>query len=188
MALPQTDEITNEHRRCTTVGNIHVAAQLARETVGTMERQPTVHMFSPTDVETLEENVILDFFRGLRRESPELARLHEELHEIARLATGWHGPESSPPSSFAIRLSRQIAFDLKARSLPLPSAFPTPEGGVALEWTTSEVEASLIVDREAERGTFSVWNAETDNHKFEPDASFTPAQVCDWVSEFAPSR
>lgn len=124
----------------------------------------------------------------LKATLPELSRLNAELADIATLDEGWYEPGSPAISPLPLRFGRNVAFALSADDLPLPHAFPTPEGGVSLEWTLGPVEASLTINRDAATVTFSAWDSVTDEHDFRQEAQATPSSVRDWVDKLATNQ
>jgi hypothetical protein len=62
------------------------------------------------------------------------AALHQRLDELRSLADGWLDGENQPPSDRVITALQSIVDMLAGPHLPLVHIYPTPEGGVQLEW------------------------------------------------------
>lgn len=68
------------------------------------------------------------------------------LEEIALLKNGWlEGKGAAPPKEGLEWLSRTFASQYPD-DLPLPYIYPTPEGGIQLEWTLGTTDVSLEID------------------------------------------
>ena len=98
---------------------------------------------------------VFDTFRGLIRldsiddvspvEDPSgLAALDRRLLEIQELRAGWLDGEGLAPSYAAVRLARIVLADLLRSDAPRPRVYPTVEGGIQAEWTSGNVESSII--------------------------------------------
>ncbi len=137
---------------------------------------------------TLQADNAEDIYEYFRNDFPELFQLNEELAEVAAVEKGWHDPDSPAPSLLALRFARNVAFALDADDLPLPHAFPTPEGGISLEWTLGPIEASLTIEQLAAAVTFSAWNSLTDEHDYRPGVDASLVEIRDWVDKLTSNR
>ena len=62
------------------------------------------------------------------------AELTNHLGGLTSLSDGWFDDVSKAPSAESVSLASEIATALQGVGLQPPFAFPTPDGGVSLEW------------------------------------------------------
>lgn len=83
------------------------------------------------------------------------------LQELAELRPGWLDGSGQPPTRQSIQAAEALLFALIESRLPRPGIFPTPEGGIQMEWRESadlEVQVSgsgsilLFADDEDDNG------------------------------------
>ena len=90
------------------------------------------------------------------------AVLIERLDELTGLADSWFDDASTAPSAESVELAREIAAALQSDGLPAPIAFPTPHGGISLEWIVEPLD--------------------TDEDSFEKMDTLTPERVVEYLS------
>ncbi len=84
------------------------------------------------------------------------------LAELNELENGWlHGHGLAPPREGLLWLANKFDQCFPAE-LPLPYAYPTPEGGMRLEWTLGSQDVSLEIDLATRQGDWHVLNQATD--------------------------
>jgi hypothetical protein len=81
-------------------------------------------------------------------------RLLLRLHELESLRDGWLDGKGRSPAAGVIRALRAIADKLTAEGLPSIRLYPTPEGGVQMEWRSGGTERSVEV--KADLGLYAV--------------------------------
>ena len=144
-----------------------------------------VQMYTPEKIDVEMPDIASDIRPYLDDDTLALCRFSDELSELAGLDDDWYDSDSTAPGLLALRLARRISFALSADGLPMPHAYPTPEGGVSLEWTLGPLEASVAIERESGELTFSVWNSLSDEHEYREGVQATVADVRDWVDKLS---
>jgi hypothetical protein len=84
-------------------------------------------------------------------------KLLRRLDELASLADGWLDGQGQAPNARVIAELRSMAGALAAEDMPALRIFPTPEGGIQLEWRSNTIERSVEV-----RADLSVYAVEVD--------------------------
>ena len=115
-------------------------------------------------------------------ESSPFERLEAQIRNLDQLPEHWLDDDSRPPTSMAIQMATDIASLLKSRSLPAPTAFPTPDGGVSLEWIAGDVQIGVTISASGSRGELSFWNENTGEDDFEHDQKLDAGRVVQYVS------
>jgi hypothetical protein len=70
----------------------------------------------------------------------------DRLDEISATPAGWFENDNPAPSGNAVATMRQLMSEITANIDPLPSyLYPTPDGGVTVEWSVDGWEASATV-------------------------------------------
>ena len=111
--------------------------------------------------------------------------LFTELDDIEALESGWLEETTPAPDREAVRGARTLCALFACGDLPFPHAFPTRDGGVALEWTLGPVEASITFERSADSATVASLDTEADAHSYEENVPVTPDGVRLWLSQFS---
>jgi len=65
------------------------------------------------------------------------------LETLSQLRAGWLTPDSPPPDARSIDLAEQLLLACVDEGIGRPGIFPTPEGGVLLEWSLANVEIDI---------------------------------------------
>ena len=78
-----------------------------------------------------------------------VAKVEEEIRGFSQLQHGWNSDRAPQISESAIKFALAVVDVVNRRRAPLPSAAPTPLGGVALTWDLGEFEAQLLIDDES---------------------------------------
>ncbi|MEN2993685.1 MAG: hypothetical protein ABDH91_09070 [Bacteroidia bacterium] len=98
-----------------------------------------------TSVKEVREAILLD-----RREP------WSRLRELSKLPEGWLDGEGAPISSAAKRWVRGFLRRYYPPTLPPPYLYPTPQGGISLEWDIQPYMPSLEIDA---MGQLGYWHA-----------------------------
>ena len=84
------------------------------------------------------------------------------LHEFQTLSDGWYEGHGLAPKQKGLDwLSRQFDQYFSPQA-PLPYTYPTPEGGVRLEWTLGDANCVLEVDLEDHSGSWLWFDLQSD--------------------------
>jgi hypothetical protein len=90
------------------------------------------------------------------------------LEEIALLKDGWlEGKGVALPRESLEWVSRAFASHYPD-DLPLPYVYPTPEGGIQMEWTFGTTEASLEIDLSAHSAHWQALDLRTEEESSRP--------------------
>ena len=76
-------------------------------------------------------------------------QLVDEIRDFRKLKPGWDSYAAPDISDTAIKAALHVVEIVSRRRAPLPSAAPTPLGGVVLTWDLGEMEARLLIDDES---------------------------------------
>lgn len=83
------------------------------------------------------------------------------LQELGTLRDGWlEGKGVAPPSAGLAWFTEYLG--AYPDDLPFPCIFPTESGGLLIEWTIGNVEASLEVDLNTHEAFWHAWHTDTD--------------------------
>jgi hypothetical protein len=76
---------------------------------------------------------------------PEIQKMHQRLETFSHLREGWaHGTGVAPDADLVERAYAILARALvESDKIPLPSVFPTPDGGIQAEWLTEAWAAEV---------------------------------------------
>lgn len=83
--------------------------------------------------------------RIVERVTADLATIQTRLGEIVSLPAGWLDGDGLPVDRRIARVAEAVSRYLLFRTVPRPRVYPTPEGGVQMEWTLGPREISLTV-------------------------------------------
>ena len=78
----------------------------------------------------------------------ELNDVPARIEEFLLLKDGWLDGDGRAPDPVGIRWLADVWDSLYPESLPKPYAYPTPDGGIQLEWTKDQWELSAKIDLE----------------------------------------
>ena len=118
----------------------------------------------------------------LSEQSSPFEKLEIQLRNLSRLQERWFDDASRAPTSNAIQTATAITDLLRSRSLPTPTAFPTPDGGVSLEWILSDVQIGVTILAPGNEGDLSFWNENTGADGFEQNQKLDAERVVRYVS------
>ncbi|MGL5864803.1 MAG: hypothetical protein ACRCYX_02875 [Dermatophilaceae bacterium] len=93
----------------------------------------------------------------------------ERIDVLAGLEPGWFAEGSEPPSPQALDAAEQLLLACVDAGVGRPGIFPTPEGGVQLEWSTARVELEVVFTGATAR-VLSVSRVDDGEHEEEVDA------------------
>lgn len=108
-------------------------------------------------------------------------QLETQLRTLAALNADWFDGESMRPTSSAIGMAREIARLLEKDGLPAPTAFPTPEGGVSLEWVTLGVQIGVTIWASGSEGELSYWNERSGADDLKRDSDLSAGKIAHYV-------
>lgn len=109
-------------------------------------------------------------------------KLRAQLMDLRQLRGDWFDENSRAPTPDALQMATRIADGLKYRSLPSPTAFPTPDGGVSLEWITRDVQIGVMIYASGNEGQLSFWNENTGQDGLEQHDELDPDRVVKYVN------
>lgn len=99
------------------------------------------------------------------------------LEEFAQLKDGWLEGKGLAPSPKGLQwLSRTCESHLPD-DLPFPYAYPTPEGGVQMEWGLGDTEVSMVIDLASQAAEWHALNLKTGA---ETSRSLSLNETSDW--------
>lgn len=113
-----------------------------------------------------------------------ISTLHEEIEKLKELDDGWYGTDGeagTAPHEKAIQGVWKLASAVRLYGLPQPHVFPCVDGGVSMEWSLGEVEASIEFGDSSEYATFASWDATTDEHRYEENVRVDRKYMRDWL-------
>ncbi|MEI6604820.1 MAG: hypothetical protein WCP35_05895, partial [Verrucomicrobiota bacterium] len=73
---------------------------------------------------------------------PRLIDVAARCEELAQLKDGWLDGEGKAPTKEGLAAFTQAWDGASAEALPLPYLYPTPEGGIQMEWRQGDWEIS----------------------------------------------
>lgn len=93
-------------------------------------------------------------------DAPPRQPFEDRLDEIATAAEGWFEEGNPAPSIVAVEAMRQfITLIIQEEGMTAPYLYPTPDGGVAAEWTEGDWEASANIEIDGDSIEFHAINA-----------------------------
>ena len=149
-------------------------------------RLVTVSMQTLDIVADLPEIVVHSQPRPAPATTVEYDKRFEELtasiESLRSLSDDWFDGNSIRPAGDALQLATEIVRLVRTERLPSPVAFPTPEGGVSLEWFEEAFQMGATIKPKGS-GELSYWNSETDADDFTEAPAITPEQVVAYLSQ-----
>jgi len=88
--------------------------------------------------------------------------LTTRLLELSRLQEGWLDGAGKAPDTNGLRWLADRWATTYPENLPTPYVYPTPEGGVQMEWTLGDWEVSVEIDLAAHRGAMQAVEIRSD--------------------------
>lgn len=113
--------------------------------------------------------------------------LLSEIDELRKLEHGWYdtdGVAGEDPHPEAILGARRLAVVFPHYELPWPHVFPAVDGGVSMEWSLGDVEASITFNDSSDTATVASLDISTDHHRYEEGVNVDCAFVRDWLRGF----
>ena len=113
-----------------------------------------------------------------------ISTLYEEIEKLKELDDGWYdtdGEAGTAPHVKAIQGVWKLAAAVRLYGLPQPHVFPCVDGGVSMEWSLGEVEASIEFGNSSEYATVASWDAATDEHRSEDNVRVDRKYMRDWL-------
>ena len=105
----------------------------------------------------------------------------DKLHEFMHMDDSWFDDFSKRPSDNAIQSGQRVMHALRASLLPSPKVFPTPEGGISLEWKHSDLRIGVVIYSSGTTGQYFSWNKTTDEDNVEDDREISPKLVVSFI-------
>lgn len=117
---------------------------------------------------------------GLQLFSAGTSPWSKDLIELASLDPGWdqHGT-GHPIAFFALEAADQIMAAIASRNLDLPALFPTTEGGVLIEWSSSQFVKSIEISADAE---FQLFHLRPGTHQGEFEETNNLSKAIEFAS------
>jgi len=110
--------------------------------------------------------------------------LVSEIDDLEELGRGWYDTDDvagEAPHPEAILGARRLAAAFPHYELPYPHVFPAIDGGVSMEWTFDDVEASIEFRDSSEIATVASLVVSADDHRYEEGVNVDCAFVRDWL-------
>jgi hypothetical protein len=93
------------------------------------------------------------------------SRLPARLAELRLLRDGWLEGGGTAPASAGLDWLSGAFTGVYPEDLPLPFAYPTPEGGIRLEWALGSHDVTLDVDLAEHRGSLHALDLTSDEER-----------------------
>ena len=140
------------------------------------EQQQTL-IASVIERNNVETRLLTELLQESRREAIE--KLKVRTSHLAKVEDGWlEGKGTAPDGSlvqwFLSEMSRRYPL-----SLPIPQVYPTPEGGICVEWLLGDWDCSLDVSS-AKVGEWHCLNLQTQADE-EQELDLTKAENWNWL-------
>lgn len=103
------------------------------------------------------------------------------LDEFRAIQDGWLDGDGKAPSLHGIDWLSSSLKRYYSSDLPLPYIYPTPEGGVSLEWSLGSHRASLEIDLDTREAEWHCLNLSTDD-SCEQDLQLDIPQGWEWLA------
>lgn len=104
------------------------------------------------------------------------------LDEFRVIQDGWLDGDGKAPSLQGLDwLSASFKRHYRSADLPLPHIYPTPEGGVSLEWAIGPHRVSLEIDLDAHEADWHCLNLST-GESYEQDLQLDSPQGWAWLA------
>jgi hypothetical protein len=81
----------------------------------------------------------------------------DKLEELSKLKRGWDGENAAAPTTHALLIALLVLAQTMAADTIAPAIFPTPSGGLQLEWHQSGVDIEIYIGSD---GDVAAWGAE----------------------------
>jgi hypothetical protein len=89
------------------------------------------------------------------RDVTTLVPLGEALNALVGLEPDWDSYGGLPPTKASLEYAWAVGSLLMERGAPSPQVFPTPIGGVQLEWHLADISLEWEIDTSAASGVFT---------------------------------
>lgn len=122
-------------------------------------------VFRPTGVVNLPDGCEVEFEPHLSppRMTTDSKQFVLRLNELRSLQNGWLDGKGLAPACIGLDwLANEFASNYST-DLPQPFVYPTAEGGVQLEWTIGDHEASLEIDLTSHQAQWHCVNLKTES-------------------------
>lgn len=97
-----------------------------------------------------------------RTTAPDRLNVPAQLDKLRDMQPGWLDGEGNAPSHSGLDWLSGVFSRHYPKNATLPYVYPTPEGGVDMEWSIGKREISLGIDLVNHRGEWSRYNTDTD--------------------------
>lgn len=122
-------------------------------------------VFRPTEPVELPDGCRVEFEPRVSDQLAHGNHFQDRIAELGKLKDGWLDGKGRAPSEASLDWLSQQFDDRYPEELPVPFAYPMAEGGVQLEWSLGDFEASLEVDLSARIATWHCLNLKTEEDR-----------------------
>lgn len=105
-----------------------------------------------------------------------------QLDKLRDMQPGWLDGEGSAPSHSGLDWLSDVFSRHYPNNATLPYVYPTPEGGVDMEWSIGKLEISLGIDLANHSGEWDCYNTNTD-HSDEKTLDLDDSADWKWVAD-----
>ena len=105
------------------------------------------------------------------------------LEEFRNLRDGWLEDGGKAPNHDGLDWLRGAFGRYYPKDLPQPHTYPTPEGGISLEWTMGRLDVDIEVNLERHTGWWYVFNKDTSRGESEKTLNLDDRGGWQWISE-----
>lgn len=101
--------------------------------------------------------------------APEVQRVWKRLEDLRSLRDGWLEGDGVTPDAVVVARAREVIARILVdyRDLPRPKVFPTPDGGIQVEWMIGDWGAELVFEPDEEGVMAEATNVETGEEREE---------------------
>lgn len=104
------------------------------------------------------------------------------LDEFRNLRDGWLEDGGKAPSHGGLDWLRGVFERYYPKDLPQPHTYPTPEGGISLEWTMGRLDVDIEVNLERHTGWWYVFNKDTGRGESEKTLNLDDQGGWKWIA------
>ena len=105
------------------------------------------------------------------------------LDELRSLRDGWLEDGGKAPSHDGLDWLQGSFERHYPRDLPPPYAYPTPDGGISLEWTIGRLDIDIEVSLEERTGWWYVFNKDTGRGESEKTLNLDDPEAWRWAGK-----
>ncbi len=105
-----------------------------------------------------------------------------QLDKLRDIKSGWLDGEGKAPSHAGLDWLSDVFKWYYSESVASPHAYPTPEGGVEIEWSIEKREIGLEIDLENRTGEWSSYDVDLDVSQ-EKTLDLDDAVTWQWIAD-----